>query len=190
MDSFEQWVEAELRNADKGYDATVPPPHYAALEPPTHPGRGIRFATGWGASKAGLAASAIVALAAAGVVTGKAVTTGDPNPFDSDWGGTVTQQVQTCKTELGGNQHGIGPCVSEKAKTHGGSVGESAPPGEQGPGFVPITPPSPHPTGPPSTLPAAPTSKPTAQPSPSPTAPAPAAPTPTPKGHPTPKPRP
>ena len=186
MDSFEQWLETELRNADTEA-STVPAPRYAALKPPHHRGGVVRLLAGFGASKSALAASAVVALAAAGVVTGKAVTTGDPNPFDSNWGGTVTQQVQTCKGELGATQHGIGQCVRGKAKTHGNSV--SGPDSnEDGPGFVPIEPPSPHPTGPPLSLSGAATNHPTPPPSPASPVPTAVAPKATPHGqgrHPT-----
>lgn len=179
MDSFEQWLETELRNADTEPGSTVPAPRYAVQEPPRHRGGVVRLLAGFGATKSALAASAVVALAAGGVITDKAVTTGDPNPFDH-WGRVVTQQVQTCKDAPGTSGHGIGGCVSDKAKTHGDSVSES-PPG-QGPGFVPIEPPSPHPTGAPPSLPAAATNHPTAMPSPAAPTPTPATATPTPAG--------
>ena len=177
MDSFEQWLETELRNADTEPGSTVPAPRYAALEPPRHRGGVVRLLAGFGAAKSALAASAVVALAAGGVITDKAVTTGDPNPFDN-WGKAVTQQVQTCKGALGTGGQGIGGCVSDKAKTHGDSVSGAPSPG-QGPGFVPIAPQSPHPTGSPPSLPGAATNHPSALPSsaaPTPTA------TPTPVG--------
>ena len=178
MDSFERWLETELRNADTEPGSTVPAPRYAALEPPRHRGGAVRLLAGFGAAKSALAASAVVALAAGGVITDKAVTTGDANPFD--WGNAVTQQVQTCKGATGTSGQGTGGCVSDKAKTHGDSVSDSPSPG-QGPGFVPIAPPSPHPTGSPPSLPGAATNHPPAPPSPA--APTPAATaTPTPAG--------
>ena len=162
-DSFEQWLETELRNADTEPGSTVPAPRYAALEPPRHRGGGVvRLVAGLGATKSALAAGAVVALAAGGVVTGKAVTTGDPNPFDN-WGRAVTQQVHTCKETLGATSQGIGQCVSGKTKTHASSVGGPHVDG-QGPGFMPVEPPSPYPTGPPSSLSGAATNHPTPSP--------------------------
>ena len=179
VDSFEQWLETELRIADTEPGSTVPAPRYAALEPPRHRGGVVvRLIAGLGATKSALAAGAIVALAAGGVITDKAVTTGDPNPFDH-WGRAVSQQVQTCKEAAGTTEPGIGRCVSAKAKSHGGSV-SGAPPSEQGPGFVPIVPPSPHPNGSTPSLPAAATGHPTPPPSPGPPVPTPTVPTPTP----------
>ena len=69
-------------------------------------------------SKAALAGTAAVALAATGVGV-KTATTGSPNPLS--WGAQVTQQVQTCKAARTDLQHGhgIGQCVSAFAKQHG-----------------------------------------------------------------------
>lgn len=179
MDSLEQWLERELRNADTASGSTVPAPRYAALEPPRHRSRVMRLVAGLGVTKAALAASAVVALAAGGVITGKAVTTGDPNPFDSNWGSSVTQQVQNCKANPTQQQHGIGECVSSFAKTNGETESGEHSHGQNNPG-APTSAPSPHPTGPPSSIPgtstnhptAPPTSPPTSVPTPAPTLPA------------------
>lgn len=143
MDSLDRWLEDELRNADAVSGPTVPAPRYASLEPP-RPRRGVtRLIAGLGATKAALAASAVVALAAGGIVTGKAVTTGDPNPFHN-WGSTVTQQVQDCKANPSQHDHGIGQCVSSTAKTHGDSLSDQHSHAQNG---------ASHPTGPPAVLP-------------------------------------
>lgn len=167
MDSLEQWLEAELRKADTEPGSTVPAPRYATLEPARHRNRLIRLIAGSGAAKAALAASAVVALAAGGIVTGKAVTTGDPNPFDSNWGGSVTQQVKSCQANRTPDQNGIGQCVSSLAKTHGGTVSGQHSQGANG--AAPTAPPSPHPTGPPSSVSGTGGDHPTGQPSPPPT---------------------
>jgi hypothetical protein len=164
MDSLDQWLERELRNADTASGSTVPVPRYATLEPSRHRSRLMRLIAGLGATKAALAASAAVALAAGGIVTGKAVTTGDPNPFDSNWGSTVTQQVQTCKADPTQHEHGIGQCVSSTAKTHGDTVSGEHSHGQNG-AAPPTGTPSPHPTGAPPSLPGAATNHPTASPS-------------------------
>jgi len=63
------------------------------------------------------AAAAIVLTAAGGGAVTKTVLTGNPNP--TNWGSTVTQQVQSCKAALSAGQHGIGACVSSVATQHG-----------------------------------------------------------------------
>lgn len=66
----------------------------------------------------------VVAAAAAVTVAG-AVTTGSINPVK--WGAAVTQRVETCKDNLANSGgHGIGPCVSELASTHGATVSANA----------------------------------------------------------------
>jgi hypothetical protein len=160
MDSLEQWLETELRKADTDPGSTVPAPRFAELEPPRHRSRVIRLLVGLGAFKAALAASAVVALAAGGIATGKAVTTGDPNPFDN-WGSSVTKQVQTCKANPSQHGHGIGQCVSALAKTHGESVSDDHSNGAEPPKSAPTGPPSSHPTGPPASVPGAGTDHPT-----------------------------
>ena len=63
--------------------------------------------------------------AAAAVTVAGAVTTGSVNPVN--WGTVVTQRVQTCKDNLANSGgHGIGPCVSELASTHGATVSGNA----------------------------------------------------------------
>ena len=63
--------------------------------------------------------------AAAAVTVGGAAATGSVNP--ANWGAAVTQRVQTCKDNLASSGgHGIGPCVSELASTHGTTVSGNA----------------------------------------------------------------
>lgn len=149
MDRFDDWLETELRKADGSSElSTLPAPRYASIEAPRRRRRLLTIIGAVGAAKLALAGGAVVALAAGGLVTAKTVTTGDPNPLDN-WGSTVTQQVQTCKADLGANQHGIGQCVSSVAKTHGDSVSDS----HANSGSHPNAPASPHPTGPPAPAP-------------------------------------
>lgn len=97
------------------------------------------------------AAAAIALTAAGGGVAIKAATTGDPNPLN--WGGTVTQKVQSCKAALTTGQHGIGTCVSSTADQHGQQQRQSHAPATHS-----------HPAGPPATTPAHPTGQPAAPP--------------------------
>jgi hypothetical protein len=164
--SLERWLDSELRAASLRSSATeVPTPRYASLDR-TPRGRAAYGLAALFGSKAALAATASVALAAAGVGA-KAATTGNPNPFN--WGSQVTQQVKTCKAERSPGQHGIGQCVSGFAKQHGAaqraqhSHGEGGGPGGHSTGHGgghASAPPSPHPgqdgnhpTGPPSSPP-------------------------------------
>ena len=63
--------------------------------------------------------------AAAAVTVAGAGATGSINPVN--WGAAVTQRVETCKDNLANSGgHGIGPCVSELASTHGATVSGNA----------------------------------------------------------------
>ncbi len=142
---FEQWLEAELAQGfSQAGDTPVPSPRYSTFK--NHPRRNpvIKVLAALAGSKAALVAITTVALAGAGVGA-KAATTGDANPLN--WGAQVTQQVQSCKDNLAGGQHGIGQCVSDFAKQHGQAVSGAH---SQATGHP--TPKS-HPTGPPSPFP-------------------------------------
>jgi hypothetical protein len=65
-----------------------------------------------------------VAVAAAAVTVAGAATTGSLNP--AVWGQHVSDQVQTCKSQLSAGQHGIGDCVSGFASQHGAAVASAA----------------------------------------------------------------
>ena len=125
------------------------------------------------------AAAAIALTAAGGAVATKAAVTGNPNPLN--WGSTVTQQVQSCKTALATGQHGIGSCVSSTAKQHGQQERQShAPATPRHPAGPRSTSPA-HPTGPPATHPTGPpATHPTSHAATHPTGPPPGAPIPTP----------
>jgi hypothetical protein len=143
MDRFEAWLQARLSaEGDMSRGRPVPAPRYASIEPTEKRTTIMRALLALAGSKAALAATATVALAAGGI-TAKAVSTGNPNPLS--WGSTVVQQVKTCKSDLQAGQHGIGQCVSAVAKTHGQAVSSEHAHATPSPGE--------HPSGPPSTPP-------------------------------------
>src|SRR5438445_12852382 len=110
---FDRWLEAELEARDRASSAEPrPSPRYAA---PTRRNPMLKALAALAGSKAALAGTAAVALAATGVGV-KTATTGSPNPLS--WGAQVTQQVQTCKAARTDLQHGhgIGQCLSAFAK--------------------------------------------------------------------------
>jgi hypothetical protein len=122
--NFDQWLEAEL---DASYrtssESPVPQPRYVA--PPPRRNLMLKALAALVGSKAALAGTAAVALAATGIGV-KTVTTGDPNPVN--WGSSVTTQVQHCKDarpspdaspKPSPGSRGIGHCVSAFAKQHG-----------------------------------------------------------------------
>lgn len=168
MDRFEAWLEARLSaEGDLSRARPLPAPRYASIEPTQKRATIMRALLALAGSKAALAATATVALAAGGV-TAKDVTTGNPNPLS--WGSTVAQQVKTCKNALQKGQHGIGQCVSAVAKTHGKAVSAAHAHGTPSPSAPPSGPPSTapgqsHKGGPPSPLPGQGGSHPTGQPS-------------------------
>jgi hypothetical protein len=71
---------------------------------------------------AAASSKAAVGLATAALVIGggtvaAAAASDSANP--AAWGQTVVDQVNFCKSQLSDGEHGIGQCVSAKAKTHG-----------------------------------------------------------------------
>ncbi len=79
--------------------------------------------SGAGAAFALKLAGGVVAAAAAVTVAG-ASTTGSLNP--AVWGRQVSQQVDTCKSQLANGEHGIGDCVSSFASGHGSAIASAA----------------------------------------------------------------
>lgn len=152
---FDRWLETELDNFDKATAAPLSRARYAGV-PVLRPRNPLaKLAAAIVGSKMALAATATVVLAGAAVGT-KAVVTGDPNPLH--WGGTVTQQVQTCKADETPGQHGIGQCVSNTAKQHGQAQPSDHPTAPPTAGHPSGPPGSGHPTTPPSSLPTTPPS--------------------------------
>jgi hypothetical protein len=120
MSDIERELENELHRVLDPISSMPIPPRRAAAR-----GRrvGGRVLGGAGAAVAFKVLTG-VAVAAAAVTVAGAATTGSLNP--AVWGQQVSEQVEKCKGDLTGGQHGIGDCVSGFANQHGQAVASAA----------------------------------------------------------------
>ena len=117
---FDAWLDGELRRLlNPVAERPAPAPHYRRARVG---GRlSLRFASGAGAAFGAKAATGLVVAAFAAGATATALT-GTANP--ADWGSTVAQAVEQCRSTA--VTDGIGGCVSAVASQLGEATASAA----------------------------------------------------------------